>query len=169
MLTQEEADAAPASFKAVDAKGKGLEGLKFRMQVSTLDCLGCGSCAVVCPAKEKALVMQPASTQEAEAANWDYAVALAPKENPMEKGSVKGSQFEQPLFEFSGACAGCGETPYAKLITQLFGDRMYIANATGCSSIWGCLLYTSFHFPAFRNINPRKAFGLIGLHKLMHW
>ena len=100
--------------------------------------LGCGSCAVVCPAPNKALVMQPLATQEAEAANWDFAIdEVAPKANPMGKGSVKGSQFEQPLLEFSGACAGCGETPYAKLVTQLFGDRMYVANATGCSSIWG--------------------------------
>lgn len=137
LLTEEEAKAAPQKFVTVDAKGKGFEGLKFRVQVAALDCLGCGSCAEVCPAKGKALVMKPAETQEAEAANWDYAMSVAPKENPMDMGSVKGSQFEQPLLEFSGACAGCGETPYAKLVTQLFGERMYIANATGCSSIWG--------------------------------
>jgi pyruvate:ferredoxin (flavodoxin) oxidoreductase, homodimeric len=138
LLTEEEVKAAPAAFETVDAKGKGLEGLKYRMQVSALDCLGCGSCAVVCPSKEKSLVMVPAATQSAEAENWYYATDdVTVKENVMPKDSVKGSQFVQPLLEFSGACAGCGETPYAKLITQLFGDRMYIANATGCSSIWG--------------------------------
>ena len=139
LLTEEEAAKAPAAFKAVDAQGgAAFAGLKYRMQVAALDCLGCGSCAVVCPAPNKALVMKPLATQEAEVANWDYAIdEVAPKANPMGKGSVKGSQFEQPLLEFSGACAGCGETPYAKLVTQLFGDRMYVANATGCSSIWG--------------------------------
>ena len=112
--------------------------MKFRVQVSSLDCLGCGSCAEVCPAPGKALIMKPIATQEVEIENWDYAVQkVAPKVNPLNKGTVKGSQFEQPLLEFSGACAGCGETPYAKLVTQLFGDRMYVANATGCSSIWG--------------------------------
>ena len=138
LLTAEEAEKAPAGFKMTDAKGgAAFAGLKFAMQVSALDCLGCGSCVTVCPAKEKAITMKPLATQEHEAANWDYAIALSHKANPMDKSSVKGSQFEQPLLEFSGACAGCGETPYAKLITQLFGDRMYIANATGCSSIWG--------------------------------
>ena len=138
LLSEEEAANAPKDFITIPTRGKGFEGLKFRMQVSALDCLGCGSCAQVCPAKGKALVMKPAETQEAQIANWDYAMEkVAPKTNPMDKGSVKGSQFEQPLLEFSGACAGCGETPYAKLVTQLFGDRMYIANATGCSSIWG--------------------------------
>ncbi|MEA5084034.1 MAG: pyruvate:ferredoxin (flavodoxin) oxidoreductase [Lachnospiraceae bacterium] len=138
LLTEEEAKAAPSAFETVDAKGKGLEGLKFRVQVSALDCMGCGSCAVVCPSKVKSLVMKPAATQSVEIDNWDYAVEkVAVKENVVPKDNVKGSQFVQPLLEFSGACAGCGETPYAKLITQLFGDRMYIANATGCSSIWG--------------------------------
>jgi pyruvate-ferredoxin/flavodoxin oxidoreductase len=111
----------------------------FKIQVSPLDCTGCGNCAEVCPAKTKALVMKPAETQTAEAAHWDYAMTLAPKEQLLESEptTVKNSQFRTPLLEFSGACAGCGETPYAKLITQLFGDRMMIANATGCSSIWG--------------------------------
>ncbi len=139
LLTEQEATAAPEAFKTVAPKGlKGAEDLKYRMQVSVLDCLGCGSCAEVCPAPGKALIMKSLSTQEVEIANWDYAVdKVAPKANPANKGTVKGSQFEQPLLEFSGACAGCGETPYAKLVTQLFGDRMYVANATGCSSIWG--------------------------------
>ncbi|HIT86501.1 MAG TPA: pyruvate:ferredoxin (flavodoxin) oxidoreductase [Candidatus Coprocola pullicola] len=139
LLTEEEAAAAPEGFVTVAPKGlKNAEGLKFRVQVSSLDCLGCGSCAEVCPAPGKALIMKPIATQEVEIENWDYAVQkVAPKVNPLNKGTVKGSQFEQPLLEFSGACAGCGETPYAKLVTQLFGDRMYVANATGCSSIWG--------------------------------
>ena len=139
LVTDAEVAAAPDGFVAVDAKGgAAFAGLKYRMQVSALDCMGCSSCAEVCPSPKKALVMQPLATQQAEIANWDYAIdEVSHKENPMGKGSVKGSQFEQPLLEFSGACAGCGETPYAKLITQLFGDRMYVANATGCTSIWG--------------------------------
>ena len=139
LLTEEEAKNAPASTKLVAAKAlKTEEPMQFTMAVSTLDCTGCGNCAQVCPAKEKALVMKPQHTQEDQIEAWDYCVNdVAPKKNPMNKNTVKGSQFEQPLFEFSGACAGCGETPYAKLISQLFGDRMMIANATGCSSIWG--------------------------------
>ena len=139
LLTEEEAKNAPASTKLVAAKAlKTEEPMQFTMAVSTLDCTGCGNCAQVCPAKEKALVMKPQHTQEDQIEAWDYCVNdVAPKKNPMNKNTVKGSQFEQPLFEFSGACAGCGETPYAKLITQLFGDRKMIANATGCSSIWG--------------------------------
>ncbi len=117
--------------------GKGFEELNYRIQVSPLDCTGCGNCVEACPAKQKALVMQPLDTQQVEEENWIYATKLSPKDNPLNKATLKGSQFEQPLFEFSGACPGCGETPYAKLITQLYGDRMYIANATGCSSIWG--------------------------------
>ncbi|GHU90336.1 pyruvate-flavodoxin oxidoreductase [Clostridia bacterium] len=119
----------------------GVAGLEFAMGISVLDCTGCGVCASVCPAKQKALVMKPLETQLEEQKFYDYAVKevtdkpeVAAKFKP---DSVKGSQFKQPLLEFSGACAGCGETPYAKLITQLYGDRMYIANATGCSSIWG--------------------------------
>ena len=139
LLTEEEAKNAPASTKLVAAKAlKTEEPMQFTIGVTPLDCTGCGNCAQVCPAKEKALVMKPQHTQEDQIEAWDYCVNdVAPKKNPMNKNTVKGSQFEQPLFEFSGACAGCGETPYAKLITQLFGDRMMIANATGCSSIWG--------------------------------
>ena len=140
LVTEEELAQAPESFVAVDAKGKELKGLKYRMQVSTMDCTGCGNCADVCPAKQKALVMEPLETQEQEVDNWAYAVdtkKVAPKVDLMNVKTVKGSQFRQPLIEFSGACAGCGETPYIKLVTQLFGDRMMIANATGCSSIWG--------------------------------
>lgn len=138
LLNDEEASKAPSGFESKDAMGPQFKGLKFRMQVSPKDCLGCGVCAQVCPAKEKALVMKPVDEMvEKEAANWDYAMNVPVKDNLMDKFSVKGSQFAQPLLEFSGACAGCGEPPYIKLITQLFGDRMMIANATGCTSIWG--------------------------------
>ena len=137
LLTEEEMANAPDGFNGKPAVGKGFENYTFKVQVSPLDCTGCGSCANVCPAKEKALVMEPVETQLEEDKNWQYVVSLKAKDLPSNKYSVKGSQFIQPLFEFSGACAGCGETPYAKLVTQLYGDRMYIANATGCSSIWG--------------------------------
>ena len=137
LVNEEEAAAAPEDFKLVAAKGKGLEGYQYRMQVSPLDCLGCGNCADICPAPTKALEMKPLETQEFEAPNWDYAMSLPTRDDLMDKTSVKGSQFAKPYFEFSGACAGCGETPYIKVVTQLFGDRMMIANATGCSSIWG--------------------------------
>lgn len=136
LLNEEEVNNAPEGFTSKKAIGKGLENYQYRIQVSVLDCTGCGSCAQVCPAKEKALIMKPIETQTAQIENWEYAMTLSKKENPLNVATVKGSQFEQPLLEFSGACAGCGETPYAKLLTQLFGDRMYIANATGCSSIW---------------------------------
>ena len=137
LLDEEEAKNAPETFATVDGKGKELAGLKFRMQISPLDCTGCGNCVDVCPAKEKALRMVPLSSAQQEEQNWEYAVSLKQKDVDVNTKTVKGSQFLQPLFEFSGACAGCGETPYVKLITQLFGDRMIVANATGCSSIYG--------------------------------
>ncbi len=142
IMTQAELDAAPALAKEKAKPATGMPGYYFVMTVSALDCTGCGSCANVCPGKkgEKALNMRPLDEQLAEQEVFNYALTLAEKPEVNEKfkeTSVKGSQFKQPLLEFSGACAGCGETPYAKLITQLFGDRMYIANATGCSSIWG--------------------------------
>ena len=138
LVTEEEASKAPKAFAAKKAIGKGLEGLLYRIQVSPLDCTGCGNCADICPSKQKALIMEPIATQtEAGIPNWNYAMTVPVKDKLMSKDSIKGSQFAQPLLEFSGACAGCGETPYAKVITQLFGDRMIIANATGCSSIWG--------------------------------
>ncbi|MDP4180157.1 MAG: pyruvate:ferredoxin (flavodoxin) oxidoreductase [Bacillota bacterium] len=137
LFTEEETAKAPATLTTKKAIGKGFENYNFKIQVSTLDCTGCGNCAQVCPSKEKALIMKSIQTQTAEIENWDYAIKLSVKENPANPETVKGSQFQQPLLEFSGACGGCGETPYAKLITQLFGDRMMIANATGCSSIWG--------------------------------
>ncbi len=129
-----EVAAAPAGFDVKPATGA--EGLQFRLAVSPNDCTGCGNCVDVCPAKQKALAMKPLATQQHQDLLWDYAIHLAPKQNPLSPFTVKGSQFEQPLLEFSGACAGCLETGYAKLVTQLFGDRMMIANATGCSSVW---------------------------------
>lgn len=140
VLTEEEAVAAPAEMKTVAMTG--MPAYKFAITVSALDCTGCGSCANVCPGKkgEKALTLQFLEENLGEQAIFEHGQSLPIKEDVIAKfkeTSVKGSQFKQPLLEFSGACAGCGETPYAKLITQLFGDRMYIANATGCSSIWG--------------------------------
>lgn len=137
LVDDEEKAGAPEAFETINARGKGFEGLGYRMQIDTLDCMGCGNCADSCPAKEKALVMKPIGTQEIEIPNWNYAVKIPVRDELMNKNTVKGSQFAQPYIEFSGACAGCGETPYIKVITQLFGDRMMIANATGCSSIWG--------------------------------
>ena len=138
LLTDEEAAAAPAGLKLQDGKAT-FKGYKFALSVSVLDCTGCGNCADVCPSKEKALVLKPLGTQEAEQANFDYLHShIGYKDNVQPKTqNVKNAQFAQPLFEFSGACAGCGETPYIKTITQLFGDHMMIANATGCSSIYG--------------------------------
>ncbi|HEY9124466.1 MAG TPA: pyruvate:ferredoxin (flavodoxin) oxidoreductase [Bacteroidales bacterium] len=139
LFNEKEAAGMPAGSKMIKANGKALEGLQYKIQVSPLDCTGCGNCADVCPAKTKALVMKPLETQQAEIARWEYvAKNVTYKDNLMPKdAAVKNTQFAQPLFEFSGACAGCGETPYIKLITQLFGDRMMVANATGCSSIYG--------------------------------
>ncbi|MDH6363590.1 pyruvate-ferredoxin/flavodoxin oxidoreductase [Enterococcus sp. PF1-24] len=135
LADDEEMEAAPEGFIVRDMRGA--DGLKYRIQVSLEDCTGCGLCVEVCPAKEKALVMKPYDAQKEQAVNWAFAMTLRQKANPVKKFSVKGSQFEKPLLEFSGACAGCGETPYIKLLTQLYGDRMMIANTTGCSSIWG--------------------------------
>ena len=137
LLTEAERQAAPEGFVTNKAAGKDLDGFGFRIQVSPLDCTGCGNCAGTCPAKTNALAMKPLEEAAAETANWNYAAGLPDKATALNPNTVKGSQFLRPLFEFSGACAGCGETPYIKLITQLFGDRMVIANATGCSSIYG--------------------------------
>ncbi|WP_317855290.1 pyruvate:ferredoxin (flavodoxin) oxidoreductase [Chakrabartyella piscis] len=137
LLDGEEVANAPESYITNEGKGKGFEGLRYRLQVDPLDCTGCGSCISSCIAKENALVFQTLESQMPEQANWDYSLTLKEKANPMSKYNVKGSQFEQPLLEFSGACAGCGETPYMKLLTQLYGDRMYVANATGCTQAWG--------------------------------
>ncbi|MDD5264819.1 MAG: thiamine pyrophosphate-dependent enzyme, partial [Candidatus Bipolaricaulis sp.] len=129
----------PQGFETVPAMGKGLEGYGFRIQVDPLDCQGCGNCADICPGKkgEKALVMKSLETQLPEQPRYDFALSLPVRDNLMAVDNVKGSQFRRPLFEYSGACAGCGETPYVKLVTQLYGDRMLVANATGCSSIYG--------------------------------
>ena len=128
---------APETFVAKKANGVG-DGKLFRIQVSPYDCTGCGSCVNVCPAKTKALKMAPlAEVEKVENDNWNFAMDLPTLDLPVNKATVKGSQYLQPMFEFSGACAGCGETPYVKLVTQLFGDRMIVANATGCSSIYG--------------------------------
>jgi len=158
LLNEAEKAAAPAGFETKAATGKELAGLQFRMQVSPLDCLGCGNCVDICPMKAKgALTMEYLESQMHEAENWEYALTVEQKDL-MPRGTVKGSQFAQPYFEFSGACAGCGETPYIKVITQLYGDRMMIANATGCSSIWGAsapsLPYTvdkNGHGPSWAN------------------
>lgn len=138
LATEEEAANAPEGMQFVPAKGKAVKEYLYKIQISPLDCVGCGSCADVCPAKQKALVMQPfEEMQEQEEKQYNFAKQLPIRDNLLNKFTVKGSQFQQPLFEFSGACAGCGETPYVKLATQLFGSRMTIGNATGCSSIYG--------------------------------
>ncbi|HVJ50714.1 pyruvate:ferredoxin (flavodoxin) oxidoreductase [Desulfitobacterium sp.] len=138
LMNEEEATKAPQTFVGKKAIGKEAEGLQFRMQVDTLDCTGCGNCAEICPSKEKALVMKLSPEQIAEQAdNWEFALTLSDKSKRFDLFTVKNSQFAQPLLEFNGACPGCGETANVKLLTQLFGDRMMIANATGCSSIWG--------------------------------
>lgn len=166
-LTEAELNQAPAGFAAKPCIGQ--TGLYFSMAISPYDCTGCGNCAQVCPAKTKALVMQPLETQIEQARYWEYSLSLSPKANPLSVLTVKGSQFEQPLLEFSGACAGCGETPYAKLVTQLFGDRLMIANATGCSSVWAgsapSVPYTTNHRghgPAWGNslFEDNAEFGL---------
>ena len=140
LKTEAEGNAAPAGTEVrVATPSKAIAGWNFRIQVSALDCTGCGNCADVCPSKVKSLEMKPLGTQQAEIGRWDYMVnKVSLKEKIADKfQNVKNSQFAQPLFEFSGACAGCGETPYIKLITQLYGERMMVANATGCSSIYG--------------------------------
>ena len=137
LLTEEEKAGMPDGMKAVKALGKQASGMYFTMQISELDCTGCGSCAYVCPAKEKALTMVPMAEAQDTSASWEYALSLPEKEDIFDPYTIKGSQFRRPLLEFSAACAGCGETPYAKLLTQLYGDRVYWANATGCSQAWG--------------------------------
>jgi pyruvate-ferredoxin/flavodoxin oxidoreductase len=139
LIDEKEMALLPDGTATVKTNGKQFAGLQFRIQVAPLDCTGCSNCADVCPAKEKALVMKPLESQHAEIERWDhFAAKVTYKDKIVEKDkTIKNSQFAQPLFEFSGACSGCGETPYIKLITQLFGERMMVANATGCSSIYG--------------------------------
>ena len=160
LLSEDELKNAPESFKSIVAKGvKGDNITNYTIAVSPLDCTGCGNCVEVCPAPGKALKMMPQESQHNQIEAWNYALEkVSKKQNPMKKSTVKGSQFEEPLLRYSGACAGCGETPYAKLVTQLFGDRMMIANATGCSSIWAAggsaIAYTkncNGHGPAWAN------------------
>ncbi len=135
LLQADEVAAAPEGFITVPAKGA--QEFSYSLQISAYDCTGCGSCAAVCPAKDKALTMAPALLTKEQSECWEYGLSLSDKGDRFNPYTVKGSQFRQPLVEFSGACAGCGETPYAKLLTQLFGDRVYWANATGCSQAWG--------------------------------
>ena len=174
LLNEKEASEAPEDFKLLKAKGiKSEEATEFTIAISPLDCVGCANCVEVCPAPNKALIMKPKDSQDDQIPCWDYAVEkVSKKTNPMKKTTVKGSQFEQPLLEYSGACAGCGETPYAKLVTQLFGERMIIANATGCSSIWAsggaATAYTvnkDGHGPAWANslFEDNAEYGL-GMH-----
>ena len=151
LLNADEAAAAPESYVTNEAKGKAFEGLRYRMQVDVLDCTGCSTCVTACPAK--ALEMKPIAGQLPQQDNWDYSLSLSEKPNPMDKFSVKGSQYEQPLLEFSGACAGCGETAYMKLMTQLYGDRMIVANATGCTQAWG------FSTPSFPYTTNSRGHG----------
>ena len=174
LIDEKELAALPADTATIKTNGKQFAGLQFRIQVAPLDCTGCSNCADVCPAKEKALVMKPLESQHAEIERWDhFAANVTYKDKLVEKDkTIKNSQFAQPLFEFSGACAGCGETPYIKLITQLFGERMMVANATGCSSIYGgsapatsyCANNESGHGPAWANSlfedNAEYGFGM---------
>ena len=140
LLDEAEAAKAPAGMILVDAKGPKMEGLKYTMGVSTLDCTGCGSCVASCPKSGKALKMVPTAEMSLDQTNWAYLQTVSVKDDKIDKFSLKGSQLRQPLVEFNGACAGCGETPYIKLLTQLFGDKMYLANATGCTQAWGAAM-----------------------------
>ena len=137
IVSEEEAKNAPEGFDTVPLNGIKEGNLQYRLQVSKHDCTGCGSCVASCPAKEKAITMVPAEYSDSDLERWNYALSLSDKGDLFKPDTVKGSQFRTPLVEFSAACAGCGETPYAKLLTQLFGDRIYWANATGCSQAWG--------------------------------
>ena len=140
LLDEGEVKAAPVDMTLVDAKGPGLAGLKYTMGVSTLDCTSCGSCVASCPKSGKALKMVPAHEVSLDQTDWNYLTTVKEKTSRVDKFTLKGSQFKQPLVEFNGACAGCGETPYIKLLTQMFGDKMYLANATGCTQAWGAAM-----------------------------
>jgi len=180
LLTEDDKKTAPVGFETKKATGKGLEAYSYRLQVSPMDCTGCEICANVCPSKQKALVMRPLETQQDQRANWDFAVSLPERDLGKKPETVKDSQFAKPLFEFSGACAGCGETPYIKLATQLFGDHMYVANASGCSSAYGgstpSVPYTKNqkgHGPAWAmslfEDNAEYAYGMmLGAEKVKH-
>lgn len=173
LLTPEEVEKGSETFTAKKASGKAFGDYMYRIQISPLDCTGCGNCADICPAPGKALIMKPAEEQiEEQAENWEYAMTLQLRDNLISPKTLKGSQFKQPLLEFHGACPGCGETAYIKLLTQLYGNRMTIANATGCSSIWGAssssMAYTTDIFgrgPAWANslFEDNAEFGY-GIH-----
>ena len=140
LLNEDEVKNAPAGLEHTAAKGPQLAGLQFTMGVSTLDCTSCGSCVASCPKSGKALRMVPAHEVSLDQTNWSYLQTIPEKNDRFDKFTLKGSQFRQPLVEFNGACAGCGETPYIKLLTQLFGDKMFLANATGCTQAWGAAM-----------------------------
>ena len=159
LLDENEQQNAPAGFET--KKATGLAQYQYRMQVSPYDCTGCGSCVNICPAKEKALTMQPLESQLNQAENWEYAVeTVTIKKDAVSDKTVKASQFAKPYFEFSGACAGCGETPYIKLVTQLFGDHMYITNASGCSSAYGGSTPSSPYCTDCKGCGPAWAMSL---------
>ena len=161
LLDEAEAQNAPAGFETKKASGADLGKYQYRMQVSPYDCTGCGSCVNICPAKEKALTMQPLESQLNQAENWEYAVeTVTIKKDAVSDKTVKASQFAKPYFEFSGACAGCGETPYIKLVTQLFGDHMYITNASGCSSAYGGSTPSSPYCTDCKGCGPAWAMSL---------
>ena len=169
LLNEEEAAKAPESYVTIPANGKELKGYRYRLQISPLDCTGCGSCANICPAKTPALTMQPILSQSKEIKNWEFTAELPHRHSPIGLTTVRGTQFEQPLLEFNCACPGCAQTPYVKLITQLYGDRMYVATATGCSSVFATgypsIPYTTNEFgrgPAYSNslFENNAEFGL---------
>ena len=170
-IAEDEAAAAPEATRTLDAMGPKAKGMKFTMAVSPLDCMGCTNCVKVCP--KGALEMVPTEQEMDQQPVWDYMVENVSEKKELIAANVKGSQFKQPYLEFSGSCAGCAETSYARLVTQLFGDRMYISNATGCSSIWGgsapSMPYTTNkdgHGPAWANslFEDNAEYGLSLIH-----
>ncbi|WP_308589215.1 pyruvate:ferredoxin (flavodoxin) oxidoreductase [uncultured Oscillibacter sp.] len=180
LVTEEEKAAAPATFETIPAKGPGLEKYGYRIQVSPYDCLGCGCCVNACLAKDGALKLQPAATQAVQAENWTYGIETVPvKKDAVNVKTVKGSQFAKPYYEFPPACAGCGETAYIKLVTQLFGDRMYIANASGCTAAHGGSLPSTPYCTDDRGFGPpweqslfednaEFAFGFLNAHETVN-
>ena len=180
LVTEEEKAAAPASFETIPAKGPGLEKYSYRIQVSPYDCLGCGCCVNACLAKDGALKLKPAETQSIQAENWTYGIETVPvKKDAVNVKTVKGSQFAKPYYEFPPACAGCGETAYIKLVTQLFGDRMYIANASGCTAAHGGSLPSTPYCTDDRGFGPpweqslfednaEFAFGFLNAHNTVN-
>ena len=180
LVTEEEKAAAPATFETIPAKGPGLEKYTYRIQVSPYDCLGCGCCVNACLAKDGALTLKPAESQAVQAENWTYGIETVPvKKDAVNVKTVKGSQFAKPYYEFPPACAGCGETAYIKLVTQLFGDRMYIANASGCTAAHGGSLPSTPYCTDDRGFGPpweqslfednaEFAFGFLNAHETVN-